>query len=189
MDYKSCTTTVPSLGIDSVWQHQEDGMISSSFCQVWPHPRAKSRQLLSNHRAIVDSSSKSDHVDQARDSVNSSELLIQGPHLLRMRRRVIAPLAITRFWSSQWDYSPATTPGSCWVGFNDIPWRFLSCITFVVNGPSTNMLTSPVTMAVAIGSRTLKRLSGATRPERPRVCPPLLAVNATTTGAADWMEK
>ena len=70
----------------------------------------------------------------------------------------------------------------------NIPCCFLSRITFTVNGRSTNMLTRPVTTAVAMGTNVF-RFSGAKRPEIPWVCPPLLAVKATTTGSADWREK
>lgn len=60
---------------------------------------------------------------------------------------------------------------------------------FVVNGRSTNRLISPVRATVAIGSKVLRRFSGATRPERPSACPPLLAVKATATGRAVCREK
>jgi hypothetical protein len=60
---------------------------------------------------------------------------------------------------------------------------------FVVNGRSTNRLINPVKATVAMGSKVLRRFSGAVRPEIPSACPPLLAVRATATGRAVCREK
>ena len=62
-------------------------------------------------------------------------------------------------------------------------------MTFLVIGSNTNILASPVTTAVAMGRSVLNRFSGAAKPDTPSTFPPLLAVNATTTGRADCREK
>lgn len=56
-----------------------------------------SLQLLPNHRAIVDSGSKSDDIKQARHAMNTTELLVQSLHLLGVWRSVIALFAIAGF--------------------------------------------------------------------------------------------
>lgn len=54
-------------------------------------------QSLAQNSTIVDSRNKADHVDKAGHSMDASESLVQGHHLLRMGSRVVAPFAIASF--------------------------------------------------------------------------------------------
>lgn len=53
-----------------------------------------SLQLLANNRAVVDGSSKGDHVQQARHTMQTAKLLVQGHHLLGLWRSIIALFSI-----------------------------------------------------------------------------------------------
>ena len=57
---------------------------------------------LAQRNSIVDSSNKSNQVDQARHAVHTTESLVQGHHLLGVGSRVIALLSITSFYSDQY---------------------------------------------------------------------------------------
>ena len=58
----------------------------------------ESLKSLAQYNTVVDCSNKADQVDQTRDAVHTTELLVQSQHLLRVRRRVgVAPLTITGF--------------------------------------------------------------------------------------------
>lgn len=57
----------------------------------------ESLKSLAQYNTVVDCSNKADQVDQTRDAVHTTELLVQSQHLLRVRCRVVAPLTITGF--------------------------------------------------------------------------------------------
>lgn len=70
-------------------------------------------QLLAEHSAIVDSSNEADQVNQAGETMDTSKALVQGGHLLRVRRWVIALLAIPSFYKGQvssWFAKDAAAP-------------------------------------------------------------------------------
>lgn len=74
-------------------------------------------QLFAEHSAIVDGSNETDQVHQAGESMDTSKALVQGDHLLRVRRRVIALLAIPGFYQGQlssWGYKDSTA-SSTWL--------------------------------------------------------------------------
>lgn len=58
---------------------------------------ARSLKSLAQDSTVPDSGDQAKKVDQARDAMHTAELLVQGQHLLGVRRRVIAPLAIAGF--------------------------------------------------------------------------------------------
>lgn len=75
---------------------QEDSM-GNFHRQALSNPLGGLRQLLTNNRAIVDSNTKGDHVEQAGNPMDSTKPFVESLHLLGVRSRIIALLAITRF--------------------------------------------------------------------------------------------
>ena len=75
---------------------QEDSM-GNFHRQALSNPLGGLRQLLTNNRAIVDSNTKGDHVEQAGDPMDFTKPFVESLHFLGVRSRIIALLAITRF--------------------------------------------------------------------------------------------
>ena len=57
-------------------------------------------QSLAQKSTIINRRDEADQIHQARHAMQAAKLLVQGHHLLGMRRRVVALFAVTCFYTS-----------------------------------------------------------------------------------------